>query len=167
MTRESRCILFDWGDTVMRVFPEYAGPMAAWPRVDVVPGIREALSKLHREWTIALATNAADSEEREIWAALERVGLEKLVDRVYCYRVVGHRKSAPEYFGRVLSDLAMDRDDVVMVGDDFTADVMAANRSGIRAIWLDEHGAEDSTSAMHRTIHDLRDLPRELELLLR
>jgi len=166
MNRESRCILFDWGDTVMRVFPEYEGPMRGWPRVEVIPGIRETLTRLHADWTIALATNAADSSEGDIRAALERVALGNLIDRVYCYRVIGHRKSAPEYFERVLSDLAMDRDEVVMVGDDLAADVMAANRSGIRAIWFNQGGAEDETSTMHRTIRHLRDLPRELELLL-
>lgn len=150
----------------MRVFPEYEGPMRAWPRVEVIPGIRETLTQLHADWTIALATNAADSTEDDIRAALDRVALGNLVDRVYCYRVIGHQKSAPEYFERVLTDLAMDRDEVVMVGDDFAADVMAANRSGIRAIWFNQSGTENETSTMHRTIHDVCELPRELELLL-
>ena len=166
ITRESRCILFDWGDTVMRVFPDFSGPMRGWPRVEVIPGIRESLAQLHPEWTIALATNAADSEEQDIWAALERVELGRLIDRIYCYRVIGHRKSAPEYFERVLSDLAMDRNDLVMVGDDFEADVVAANRIGIRAIWFNETGTGTTTSAMHRTIHRLGELPGALDLLL-
>jgi putative hydrolase of the HAD superfamily len=165
--REARCVLLDWGDTVMRVFPEYEGPMFAWPRVEAVEGIREALVKLQPDWTIALATNAADSEEQEIWSALARVGLDRLIDRVFCYRGVGHRKSAPEYFERVLADLGIEANHAVMVGDDFEADVLSANRSGIRAIWFAENGTNKKTSEMHRTIHGLHELPEALELLLK
>ena len=164
--RETRCLLLDWGDTVMRVFREYEGPMFAWPRVEAIEGITEALAALRPVWTIALATNAADSEEREIWSALARAGLDQLIDRVYCFRGVGHRKSAPEYFEQVLADLEIESNRVVMVGDDFEADIVSANRSGIRAIWFHEDGTEDKTSAMHRTIHGLPELPEALEVLM-
>ena len=164
--RETRCLLLDWGDTVMRVFPEYEGPMFAWPRVEAVDGIEETLAMLRLDWTIALATNAADSEEVEIRQALARVGLDQLIDRVFCYRGVGHRKSAPEYFKHVLEDLGNEPTQAVMVGDDFEADVVSANRSGIRAIWFHENAAERTTGALHRTIHDLRELPEALGRLM-
>ena len=163
--RTTRCLLFDWGDTVMRVFPEYEGPMSAWPRVEAVGGIRETLTALRPDWTTVLATNAADSEEWEIWSALERVELKKLIDRVYCYRGVGHRKSEPAYLEYVLADLGIVANDAVMVGDDFEADVVSANRAGVRAIWFHEDGAEGRTGALHRTIHDLHELPEALKLL--
>jgi len=38
-SRMIRALIFDWGDTVMRVFPEFSGPMAHWPRVEAVHGI--------------------------------------------------------------------------------------------------------------------------------
>jgi len=164
--RETRCLLLDWGDTVMRVFPEYEGPMFAWPYVEAIDGIRETLTELRPDWTIALATNAADSEERDIWSAIERAGLDELIDRVYCFRGVGYRKSAPAYFEHVLADLGIDANDAVMVGDDFEADVVSANRNGIRAIWFDENAAERTTGPLHRTIHDLRELPEALGLLM-
>ena len=164
--RETRCLLLDWGDTVMRVFPDYEGPMFAWPRVEAIAGIIEALAALRPDWTIALATNAADSEEGEIWSALARAGLDQLIDRVYCFRRVGHRKSAPGYFEQVLADLEIEPNHAVMVGDDFKADIVSANRSGIRAIWFHENGTDDKTNAMHRTIHGLTELPEALEMLM-
>jgi FMN phosphatase YigB (HAD superfamily) len=163
---KTRCLLLDWGDTVMRVFPEYEGPMLTWPRVEAVEGITEALAVLRPDWTIALATNAADSEEEEIWSALARAGLDRMIDRVYCFRGVGYLKSAPEYFEQVLADLEIEPDSVVMAGDDFEADIVSANRSNIRAIWFDEDGAGDRTSAMHRTIHSLSELPEALKRLM-
>ena len=144
----------------MRVFPGFEGPMVGWPRVGGV------LTRLRPDWTIVLATNAGDSEEREIWSALARADLDELIDRVYCFRAVGHRKSSPEYFQHVLDDLGIDADNAVMVGDDYEADVASANRSGIRAIWFHEDGTERPTGTLYVTIHDLRELPEALELLL-
>ena len=167
MNRESRCILFDWGDTLMRVFSEFAGPMFTWPRVEMVSGIKEMLIELQGEWMLALATNAVESQERDIWMALERVGLEELIDRVYCYRMIGYKKPATEYFEYILNDLGIEREAVVMVGDDFGTDVMGANRNGIRAIWFNERSDEERVSEMHRTMHELSELPGELEFLLR
>jgi putative hydrolase of the HAD superfamily len=164
-TREIRCLLLDWGDTVMRVFPEYEGPMSTWPKVEAVEGIAETLAALRSDWTIALATNAADSEEGEIWSALARAGLDQLIDRIYCFRGVGFRKSEPQYFEKILDDLRIEPNCAVMVGDDFEADVASANRSGIRAIWFDENGADDTAGPMHRTIHGLTELPEALEML--
>jgi len=165
--RLKRCILLDWGNTVMRVFPEFAGPMATWPRVEAVDGIAETLASLRPGWTIALATNADDSREDEIWSALGRAGLDGLIDRVYCLRGVGQRKSAPEYFQQVLGDLGIEPYRAVMVGDDFETDVLPATRCGIRAIWFDEGGSENRAGAMYRTIHDLRELPETLETLIK
>lgn len=163
--RVVRCLLFDWGDTVMRVFPEHRGPMSTWPRVEAVDGIKEALTELRPGWTIALATNAADSDEEEIRSALARVDLERLIDRVYCYRGVGHRKSEPAYFDFVLADLGIEPNDAVMIGDDLEADVLSANRAGIRAIWFHANPEERDSGSGHPVIHDLRELPKALELL--
>jgi putative hydrolase of the HAD superfamily len=151
----------------MRVFPDVEGPMFTWSQVAVVPGVEESLTRLQDEWTLALATNAADSQERDIRRALERVGLDRLIDRVYCYRKIGHRKPAPEYFDHILSDLGLERDRVVMVGDDFEADVLGANRSGVRAIWFNERSDQERTGEMVRTIHEMSELPEALDALLK
>jgi putative hydrolase of the HAD superfamily len=159
----TRCLLFDWGDTLMRVFPEFDGPMAAWPRVEAMPFANEILADLHLRYGLALATNAADSEETEIRAALDRVGLGKLLDKVYCYRNIGHKKPSKEFFDYVLADLGIEQSQVIMVGDDFEADVLGANNCGIRAIWYNPRTDERRESPMHRTVHDLRSLPQAVD----
>lgn len=159
----TRCLLFDWGDTLMRVFPEFDGPMAAWPRVEAMPHAGQVLAELHFRYVLAVATNAADSEEAEIRAALDRVDLGKLLDKVYCYRKIGYKKPSKEFFEYILTELGIEQSQAVMVGDDFEADVLGANHCGIRAIWYNPRTDESREGAMHQTIHDLRALPRALD----
>jgi putative hydrolase of the HAD superfamily len=137
--------------------------MAAWPKVEARPHAEEVLSELHTRTMLAVATNAADSDEAEIRAALERVGLNKLLDKVYCYRKIGHKKPSKEFFEYILMDLGIEKSLVLMVGDDFEADVIGANTCGIRAIWYNSRTEENRESPMHRTVHDLRTLPQVLD----
>ena len=165
MSRKDQGLLFDWGDTLMRVFPDYDGPMVAWPRVEALPHVLDVLTQLCPDWRMALATNAAASTEEEIWTALGRVGLDRLLEKVYCFHTIGHKKPSREFFDTILRDLKLDHESVFLVGDDFEADVLGANRCGIRAVWLNEHSDEARVGEMYRTIHDFRDLPRALQEL--
>ena len=163
--RESRCILFDWGNTLMRDFPDAVGPMADWPRVETLPGVEEVLRQLRPQWTLALATNAVASDEPSVWRALERGGIASLLDKVYCFQTIGHKKPAPAFFDYIVQDLPMDRDRIVMVGDDFENDIRGATRSGIRSIWLNQSSDEASVGELYQTIHNLASLPNALTSL--
>jgi len=160
-TRATRCLLFDWGDTLMRDL-KLPGPMAAWERVEAMPYAVEVLAALRPHWTLALATNATDSDEAAIWAALHRAGLGHFLDKVYCFRRIGRRKPSAEFFAYILNDLQADRARVIMIGDDFETDVLGANRAGLRATWLNERSPEERVGEMYSTIHDLRALPAAL-----
>lgn len=153
-----RCVLFDWGDTLMRVFPEFEGPMSKWPRVEAIPHAKEALAGLRPGPIIGLATNAIESTEAEIREALARVHLDEFVDRVFCYRRIGHKKPSALFFGSILTLLGLEPSRVALVGDDFEQDVLGANRSGIRAVWFNPRSRVEQSGEMHRTIHDLREL---------
>ena len=162
IAKESRCVLFDWGDTLMRDIPEFSGAMITWPHVEAVPNVKEVLVELRPQWTLALATNTVDSDETAIWKALDRVGLHSLLDKVYCFQSIGHSKPAPEFFDYIVEDLGMDRRRMVMVGDGFEKDVLGANHSGIRGIWFNELSAEVRLGKMYKTICDFRSLPATL-----
>lgn len=157
-------VLFDWGDTLMVDFEQYSGPMADWPRVELVPYAHETLEALRlRGWKIALATNAGDSDETQIRSALARVGLDDLVDRVYCSFGVGHNKPTPEYFAFIVNDLGVDAGSLVMIGDNLGADVIGPNRLGIRAVWFSPDGRIAPEHEMRRTIGGLNQLPALLD----
>jgi FMN phosphatase YigB (HAD superfamily) len=157
------CILFDWGDTLMRVFPEYDGAMADWPQVSVLPGALETLAALHPLYTLAVATNAKNSAEADIWRALRRVGLAEHLDRVYCFGSIGKLKPSVEFFAYILADLRLSADESVMVGDEWETDILGANRAGLRGVWLNEQDSRETNSDRVQTIHSLLELPEVLQ----
>jgi len=153
------CLLFDWGDTLMRVFPQYDGPMTSWPRVEVVPHAREVLEALRSHWTIALATNAQDSKEEDIRQALALVELDTVVDEIYCYQRIGVKKPSRAFFQYIFDELAIDAADAVMVGDSYAADVEGALAVGMRAVWFNPKSDQEKAGELVRTVHSLIELP--------
>jgi HAD superfamily hydrolase (TIGR01509 family) len=153
-----KCVLFDWGDTVMRDMPSYDGPMYKWPQVEAVPGALEAIHRIKTERVLAIATNALESTEAEIRMALARVKLADLFDKIYCYRNVGALKPTPFFFDFILNDLRMAAEDTIMVGDDFQRDIMGAARCGIFGFWLNQESSERRVGKLYDTIYNLGDL---------
>jgi len=164
-TTKDQAILFDWGNTVMRNIPSYSGAMHTWPTVEELPGVRAALAHLHPSFTVALATNAEDSDEIDIRMALKRCGLAGFFDLVFCYRQVGHRKPEPAFYRAVLTTLKLSASDVFMVGDTLEDDVLAANSQGIAAVWFNSESKISKTGLSYRTVHRFEDLAEALQEL--
>lgn len=146
-----RAVAFDWGDTVMRVFPEYRGPMARWPEVEAVPGAEVTLRALRKHYRLALATNAIDSGALLVREALARVGLEDLFHAVLTAHELGARKPRRDFFRGLVRELGCAPDEVAMVGDAYQADVVGAKQAGLRAIWF------NPTAAPCPFVHPLHD----------
>ncbi len=164
-----KCVLFDWGNTLMRCFPEFHGPMHAWPKVEVIPGAEKMLAQISDGRIIGLATNAADSTEPEIRNALCRVSLNSLINKIYCFRNIGSPKPSRGFFEHILHDLSLGPGEIAIVGDDFERDIVGANSHGIYGFWLNMENSQRRIGRMHDTIYTLRDLPdalarRELHL---
>ncbi len=128
-------LLFDWGNTLMKVFPDQSGPMKTWTKIEVMPHVRETLNLLHPEWIIAIATNAENSSEEDIREVLRNVDLLSSVDKIYCYRNIGFKKPSRDFFHYILQDLNIEPEKIIMIGDDYQADVQGARNNQIRAIW--------------------------------
>jgi hypothetical protein len=71
-----RCILFDWGGTLMSEDGGLEGiPLGLWPVVGAIDGARETLAALAPRHRLAVATNATVSRRDMIECALARVSL--------------------------------------------------------------------------------------------
>lgn len=153
------CLLFDWGDTLMRDFPEFQGPMKDWPRLEALPHAAETLAALSPNWNLALATSADISTEKDIRIALDKVNLGQWLERIYSFTTTGLRKTSPDFYSFILKDLGLSPQQVIMIGDHLEADVHVPNICGMRAIWLNEHSAQDREGLLYRTVHNLSEIP--------
>ena len=162
-----RAVLFDWGNTLMRELPGLRGPMCDWPRVEALPGAVATLEALRVQGLrLALATNAADSGEAQIRAALARCGLSEPLERIFCARDLGCAKPASAYYAACLAGLGLPAAEVAMVGDDWTGDVLGALYAGLAAVWLCPRRTllpPVPDGARVRTIAALGELPAVLE----
>lgn len=162
MSRRFRFICLDWGGTLMSEAGPPGLPMVRWPEVSATDGARELLEALARDGrTLCIATNAVDSQPEEIRAALARVGLDRHVARIFCFREIGARKDTQAFWEQVTRRLEAAPEAVLMIGDSLEQDVIAPMRAGIRSIWFNPAGLMPPPGAAVATIGHLDEaLPR-------
>ncbi|MCD4817607.1 MAG: HAD-IA family hydrolase [Candidatus Cloacimonetes bacterium] len=129
-----KIFLFDWGDTIMKNFPNEIGGMHTWHRVEAMPNAEKMLRKLSQQTDCYLATNAKDSDKEEIIKALQRDNLHKYFKDIFCYREIGYSKPSKEYFDSILDKLKVKKENLIMVGDNLETDINGAQRFGIDTI---------------------------------
>jgi putative hydrolase of the HAD superfamily len=151
-------VLFDWGDTVMRDYPERTAPMVEWENVEVIEGIADVLAYLHSSGRrIVLATSAEISDENQIRGALARGGLDIYFSHIYCYK--NTRLPKGEAFYRyILNDLHLLPSDALMVGDGFEKDIHIPNTLGMFGVWFNPKSGETRKGERHGTVHSMQDL---------
>jgi FMN phosphatase YigB (HAD superfamily) len=151
-------VLFDWGDTVMRDYPAITTPMVEWETLEVIDGIADVLADVHSSGhRIILATSAAISDESQIRGAWARFKLDQYFSRIYCFKNTQLSKGEA-FYRHILTDLNIPASDVMMVGDSFEKDVLAANSVGIFAVWFNPISVETRTDTMHITVHSMQEL---------
>jgi FMN phosphatase YigB (HAD superfamily) len=158
-----RCILFDWGGTLMSEEGPQDRPMALWPEVTVIPGARETLAALAPMHRIAIATNASISTRGMIELALERAKLREWISDIFCFTEIGARKDTPEFWSAVTAKLQLPANELAMVGDSLEQDVVAPRRFGIYSVWFNESGRHGAAPDGVPTIHRLADVAPLLE----
>lgn len=128
--------IFDWGNTLMVDFPSENGPMYSWPKVEAIPGSRTLLRELNKFSECSIATNAKDSTDTDIRRALARVNLNNHVQNIFCYQTTGYKKPSKEFFQKAHSLLKIDKNKIVVIGDNLEQDVLWALNFSFDAIWF-------------------------------
>ncbi len=133
-------LVFDWGDTLMRVFPQYHGAMRDWPEAAAMPGIVPALVGLQDGYNLVVATNAADSSAGQVREALDRVGLGSFFSAIFTAAECAARKPDPAFFHAIQSTLGLQPTQLCMIGDSYPIDVLGAQKSGWSGLWYNPAG---------------------------
>lgn len=151
-------VLFDWGDTVMRDYPQRMNSMVEWETVEVIDGIADVLAYLQSTGRrLILATSAEISDESQIRGALKRGGLDTYFSRIYCFKNTKLPKGE-EFYRHILSDLNIPASEALMVGDHFGKDIEVPNSLGMFAIWFNPRSAETRTGDRYITVHSMKEL---------
>ena len=154
-----RAVVFDWGNTLMRDLSGFRGPMAEWPRVELVPGVADALERLPRYLVCCVATNAVDSDAELLGLALERGGIRHHFRHLFTARELGAIKPDPRFFRRILLTLGVEPRASIMVGDSYTTDIAAAKAVRMRTVWFSQAPLTRPTPCADVVIHSMEDLP--------
>jgi putative hydrolase of the HAD superfamily len=131
-------IIFDWGDTVMRDYPELSGPMFEWAHVELIPYVFEALDQLKSKYTLVIATNAGVSDTVAMKKALARVGVEGLFSQFYSSKELGVCKPDPKFFLEVCKCASLQLNETVLVGNDYEKDIIGAKSAGLKTVFFNE-----------------------------
>ncbi|RFU64693.1 HAD family hydrolase [Peribacillus glennii] len=136
MTRQIKAVIFDWGDTIMRDFPEYKGAMAYWEKVEEITGMKEALEIISRNYICCVASNAGDSNAELMGVALNRVNIRKYFRHLFTSCELGVSKPNLNFFNKIVKKLSLRPEECIMVGNDYEKDIVPAKAVGIHTIFF-------------------------------
>ena len=153
-----KALIFDWGDTLMRVFPEYLGPMVKWPKVEVVPGAVECLSELYPSYICCVASNAGDSDAEQMAKALERVNLKAYFQFFFTSRELGFQKPDPRFFREIALRINIEPEACLSIGNDYQKDIIPAKSVGMGTVLLSYGSVTVPPESTDKIIFRLQDL---------
>jgi putative hydrolase of the HAD superfamily len=148
-------VVWDWGDTLMRVFPGATGPMVDWPRVEAMPGAQDALRAFQTLPVQCVATNAAESDAAAVAAALARVGLAGYLSHVFTSSDLGAHKPDPAFFEGVVRRLGLPPETLLAVGNDLEKDIVPAKAAGMATVLVGATPARDRAGGADLVVPDL------------
>ena len=127
-------------DEVEKAFvtPEAHGSVA-------LPGILEVIDRLKGRVELGVVSNTRS--HLLIEKTLEHLGVREVFDPLVTSPDCGWRKPSPHIFREVLTLWKLPAEQIVMVGDSPTKDVLGAKALGLRTIWLSLDAAEGVSSA--------------------
>jgi HAD superfamily hydrolase (TIGR01662 family) len=108
---------------------------ANWDQI--LPGTREALERLRKQYAIAVISNA----DGKIDAVLRRCGIVDCFQSITDSGHVGHEKPHPAIFEAALREMKADAADSLYVGDVYSVDYVGARQAGMQAVLFDVAGA--------------------------
>lgn len=141
--KQINALIFDWGDTLMKDFPEYQGPMVNWPKVEVLSGVSELMDKIHNNYICCVASNAGDSDAELMSLAFERAGIKRYFKYFFTSKELGYKKPDIEFFTEISTRLGISQSKCMMIGNDYLKDIIPAKDSGMKtALYLENRVSE-------------------------
>jgi putative hydrolase of the HAD superfamily len=143
-----KAVLFDMGDTLVTEV-QINGPYIWQSRLRVAEGIDDLLAYLKPRFRLGIVSNTTFSRETDLIKGLTMVGLNGYFDAVVTSVDVGVEKPDPEIFLEATRRLSVKPEECVMVGNRLDADILGANKLGMKTIlfqWANDDRSVPLTS---------------------
>lgn len=131
-----KCLIFDWGDTLMADDPNNKSPMYLWDEIKVMPEVAESIKYLHMKYICAVASNAGESDADKMRMAFIRVSLDENFDYYFTSKELGYKKPEKEFFLKIINELSHPAENIVMIGNDYKKDIVGAKDTGLKTILI-------------------------------
>lgn len=158
-----KALIFDWGDTVMRDYPELKTPMYCWEHVELIPHVEEALKVLSKQYLMVIATNAGQSDTAAMKKALNRVGVDKYFNYFFSSKDLGYEKPDPDFFITIANEIRCDVNECVMIGNLYEKDITGAKDAGMKTILFNEKKLNNDFSKADFVINSMKELAEILK----
>ncbi|MCM3570393.1 HAD family hydrolase [Neobacillus mesonae] len=123
----------------------------------------QTLDALKGKYQLLLLTNGSpDLQNTKLTITPE---ISPYFDHIVISGAFGKGKPDPSIFEHALSLLTLDKEEVIMVGDNLMTDILGANRAGIKSVWINRHGKERNEVVPAYEIKELSELFPILESL--
>ena len=127
-------VCFDLGDTLVAeesVIHDSSGQSIT---ADVIDGAFEVLKAVRKDGCqIAMIANAHSTGARNI---IKATGLQDYLDAIIISEEIGIEKPCRRIFEIALGKLGVKAGNAVMVGNRIDADIVGANRFGMKSVWF-------------------------------
>jgi putative hydrolase of the HAD superfamily len=154
-----KALIFDWGDTIMRDYPEKEGPMYLWDHVEWIPGAENALKQLHGRFVMVIATNAGQSDTNAMISALKRVGADVYFSYFFSSKDLGFEKPDVRFFSAISQQIGIPAGNCAMIGNLYEKDIIGAKNSGLFTVLFNEHRIQKPFELADKVIESMHELP--------
>jgi putative hydrolase of the HAD superfamily len=121
----------------------------------------EVLDKLKNDYQLILITNGSpDLQNTKLSLTPELI---PYFDHIVISGDFGKGKPDSSIFEHALSRLSLQKEEVMMVGDNLMTDILGANRTGIKSVWINRHQKERNEVIPTYEIQHLEELFTILE----
>jgi putative hydrolase of the HAD superfamily len=121
------------------------------------------LDRLKENYRLLLLTNGSpDLQNTKLAITPELV---PYFEQIVISGNFGKGKPDPSLFEHALSLMSLNKEEAIMVGDNLMTDILGANRTGIKTVWINRHDKERNEVVPTFEIQHLEDLYQILEKL--
>lgn len=154
-------IIFDWGDTLMRDYPELSGPMCSWNHVEIIPNVDTVIQELSKKYRLIVAANADESDAHQIALALERVMLKDYFTDFFSSKDIGVKKPHIDFFNHIFKQTSVQPHECIMIGNTYEKDIVGGKNAGMTTIFFNEFNSSGNYPLADYTIintHEILDI---------